>query len=580
MKYCRAMMIVAILILAGMLAALAANALWLLLTLGVVLLLAGAGKRVRTLTAFGTARWAGIDDLDRAGMLSGKPGLIIGRVAIPRPRFLASLRALFDRRVPSAVACERFVYSMRKLQPARPETALVTLNKATHISVFSPTGGGKGVSCVIPFLLNCPESMLVIDFKGENYQITARHRREKFGHRTVVLDPFNVVTKTPDTFNPLDTIDPGSPFLIDECRALANAIVVRTGDEKDPYWNDSAELWITAMLVAVALYGKDDNRSLQTVRTLLTDPRKREMVIQVMCQDDKLEGMVARLGNQLTNYKDKELGSVLSTANRFLNFLDTIAVAASTKASSFDLSELRNGKLTVYLVLPPKQIEPQAGLLRLWVGSALRAVVDGGLQEKNRVHYVLDEAASLGRMDCLDHALDKYRGYGVRLIFIYQSLGQLGKCWGKEGGDQTFLSNVSSVFFAVNDQQTAEYVSARLGESTIIVDSGGTNDGGSRQANSPEPSTSHTESWGSSSNWSQQARKLLKPEEVVALPARTAICFTPGVPPVRTTLTRYYEEQGPGNGRPNHLLRTAEVWMTAILMLVLAGVVGIAMAGM
>jgi type IV secretion system protein VirD4 len=47
----------------------------------------------------------------------------------------------------------------------------------------------------------------------------------------------------------------------------------------------------------------------------------------------------------------------------------------------------------------------------------------GGLQERNRVHFVLDEASSLGQMEQLDDAVDKYRGYGVRLMFFYQSLG-------------------------------------------------------------------------------------------------------------------------------------------------------------
>ena len=74
----------------------------------------------------------------------------------------------------------------------------------------------------------------------------------------------------------------------------------------------------------------------------------------------------------------------------------------------------------------------QLALLRLWISSLLRAVVKGGLQEKTKVHFVLDEAASLGHMDALDDAVDKFRGYGVRLQFYFQSLGQLAKL-GKEG---------------------------------------------------------------------------------------------------------------------------------------------------
>ena len=68
----------------------------------------------------------------------------------------------------------------------------------------------------------------------------------------------------------------------------------------------------------------------------------------------------------------------------------------------------------------------------------------------SNVTFVLDEAASLGRMDALDDAVDKFRGFGVRLQFYYQSVSQLRKCF-PDGQEQTLLSNVSQVFFGVND---------------------------------------------------------------------------------------------------------------------------------
>ena len=573
MKLCRAILRLAVLIFVSDIGLACIKTAWGAVLAIIALFALAAKKRQENLDAFGTARWASVDDLERAKMLRPGSGLILGRVVRSRPGFLQSLRELFRKHVPAAIACEQFVFSMRKLQPKKPDTALVRLNNAVHIAVIAPTGAGKGVSCVIPHLLSCPDSCVVVDFKGENAMKTAEHRAKQFGHKIVILDPFNVVTKTPDTFNLMDTIDAESPFMIDECRALANAMVIRTGEEKDPFWNDSGELWITAMLVAASLYGKDGHRSLQTVRTLLTVPSAREGIIQHMCVETKHEGMVARLGNQLTNYKDKELGSVLSTANRFMNFLDTVAVASNTKASSFKLSDLGNGKTTVYMVLPPKQISTQAGLLRLWVGAMLRAVVDGGLQEQTKVHFILDEAASLGRMDCLDDAVDKYRGYGVRLQFFYQSMGQLRKCWG-EGGDQTLLSNTTQVYFGVNDPQTAEYVSNRLGEATIVVDSGGTNTGWNKQTGD-DGKSSYSSSGGGSRSWAQQARKLLKPEEVVGLDKDIAITFAPGIPPLWTKLINYRNEPPPQTrwwepkrANPWKLaMRKAEQYLTAVLLL-------------
>ena len=577
MRLCRAILILAVLTLAFAFVELASKMPWAAGLLGLVALSLSARKKYTQYTAHGTARWADATDLEQAGMLSGKPGLILGRVYVPRPEFLKSLKKLFDRKVPALLACELFVRSMRKLEPQH-NTALVKLSGAVHTMVVAPTSRGKGVSCVIPFLLSCPESVVVVDPKGENYELT-HERRRALGHRMVRIDPFEMQGKGADTFNPLDAIAPDSPHLIDDCKGLANAIVVRTGEEKDPHWADSAELFITSILIAVALYGEKGERSLQTVRTLLTNPAKLAAVINLLCESKEFEGIVSRYGHQLTNFKEKELASVLTTTSRFMSFLDTPAVVECTKSSSFDPAGLNEGKMSIYLVLPPAHLRTQSSLMRLWIGSLLKTVVRGGLQERNKVHFVLDEAASLGRMDALDDAVDKLRGYGVRLQFYYQSMGQLKRCWG-EGGDQTILSNTSQILFAVHDPQTAEYVSNRLGEATIVVDSGGTSGGGSLQTNSQDSNTSRGTSWNTNSNWAFQARKLLKPEEVTALSPRTAITFTPGVPPLMTTLTRYYEESGQGKSRWKRLRWIGEVWLASLLLLVLAAAAAVMMTQM
>src|SRR5262249_14247994 len=202
--------------------------------------------------------------------------------------------------VPSKEACEHFLASIRIGRRAKLQPALVRLPKAVHTAVFAPTGVGKGVSSVIPFLLATDESAVVVDFKGENFQLTAEHRRKAFGHQIVVLDPFKLVSRAPQTFNALDFINKDSPTAIDECRDLAEALVIRTGQEKDPHWVDSAEAWIAALIALVVHYGEPNDRSLQTVRTLLSSPDKLEMAIKLMCASDAWDGMLARMGNQLT----------------------------------------------------------------------------------------------------------------------------------------------------------------------------------------------------------------------------------------------------------------------------------------
>ena len=125
------------------------------------------------------------------------------------------------------------------------------------------------------------------------------------------------------------------------------------------------------------------------------------------------------------------------------------------------------------------------------------------------VNFILDEAASLGRMECIDDAIDKYRGFGVRLNLYYQSPAQLKKCF-PDGQDQTVLANSTQVFFAINDE-SADYVSRRLGEETIVVESGGSGTSYTESLSGPSSSSRSTST---SRNWNEMGRKLLKPEEI------------------------------------------------------------------
>ena len=185
------------------------------------------------------------------------------------------------------------------------------------------------------------------------------------------------------------------------------------------------------------------------------------------------------------------------------------------------------------------------------------------------VQFVVDEAASLGDFKPIADMIAIGRGYGIRLVLSYQSLGQLKLCF-PEGQDQTLLGNVTQIYFAVNDTATAEEVSRRLGEHTIIVASGGTSSGSSYQyTQGAQSSSSRGSSGNSSSNWQQVARKLLKPEEIMALPPRTALAFAPNVPPVCSTLLRWYEEPWLGR-KSGWLVRSMAACLTLVASLAFA----------
>ena len=74
-----------------------------------------------------------------------------------------------------------------------------------HHLVISGSRGGKGVSCVLPAILDHEGPVAVLDIKGELFSTTRRYR-QSLGRKVVVLNPFNFVEKNKVHWNPLQYI--------------------------------------------------------------------------------------------------------------------------------------------------------------------------------------------------------------------------------------------------------------------------------------------------------------------------------------------------------------------------------------
>lgn len=61
-----------------------------------------------------------------------------------------------------------------------------------HHMVVAGTRGGKGISAVIPAILDHQGPAVVLDIKGENFAVTRRYR-EELGRKVAVLNPFGLI---------------------------------------------------------------------------------------------------------------------------------------------------------------------------------------------------------------------------------------------------------------------------------------------------------------------------------------------------------------------------------------------------
>ena len=141
--------------------------------------------------------------------------------------------------------------------------------------------------------------------------------------------------------------------------------------------------------------------------------------------------------------------------------------ATISKKTASIFGKLKERLTTVYVILPAERMRTHSVWLRLVIVSALRALYRaGGL----RTLLLIDEMPALGHLAPLEDAFGLVRGYKVQIAGICQDLNQL-KALYKERWE-SFLANAGVVQgFTPNDLTTADWMSRRAGQATILAPS-------------------------------------------------------------------------------------------------------------
>ena len=239
-----------------------------------------------------------------------------------------------------------------------PEAAIADAGEG-HMMTIAPTGAGKGRSAIIPTLLSYDGPVIVIDPKGENYQVTARRRRE-MGQKVFLLDPFGVTGDDGHCFNPLDTFDPRAPDAFDEAIALAELIAPgRT--LHDPFWDDSARSLITVLLMHVASARPPVLRNLSEVAYLLNQNYEDIGFTFKEMTKSKLP-RVQHLAAGWTATEPKVMASILSMAKTATSLFNSDCFGSMSGRTDIPLDGIvRGDPISIYLVLPPEKLDSHVG---------------------------------------------------------------------------------------------------------------------------------------------------------------------------------------------------------------------------
>ena len=398
--------------------------------------------------------------------------------------------------------------------------------------VTGGTRSGKGRGHVTPTLLLWSESVLVHDPKRELWRETAGWR-SGFSH-ALYFDPRDPASAR---WNPLAEIQPG-PGELAQVQRLVSILADPGGVRDDEaIWDKAASEILEAVILHVLYTAEDSDKTLLKARELLAD------------LDDTAEVMVKALHRRGPNGEpethpfiktavrgyaamhDRFRTSVQGTARSYLKWLAGDDVERALSASDFNLGDLMcaEAPVSLYIQVAPADAAALRPLVRLLFYAAAQALtVDeardaAGRPKRRRLLMLMDEFPLLGRVSFFEKSLRLLSGYGVKVMFVAQSLNDIIETY---GANNTILDNCAIyTAFSALDPLTQDKVSKLTG--TI---------GETRESRSAPAGLAAGRSTVSRS---QIDRPLLEPGEVRALPDDLQLIFAAGQRPLRTRKLQY-----------------------------------------
>lgn len=415
-----------------------------------------------------------------------------------------------------------------------------------HVLAIAPTRSGKGVGLVIPTLLTWPGSVVIHDMKGELWELTAGCRSES----GIVLRFDPAAEKGSCTFNPLEEVRIDSLHAVADVQNLANIIVDPDGKGLIDHWKKTSHAFLTGLILHLLL--RDGKASLWDVAYELSNPKRpidalyKEMV-ECWDPDDKVRQVIAAAGQDMINRPEQERGSVLSTAMSYLNLYRDPIIAENTRTSSFRIQDLMRNDwpVSLYLVVDPDNLDRLKPLMRLMLNQIIRVSTrekmnKGKASYKHRLLLMLDEFPAFGKLDVFQGALAWLAGYGIKAYLITQDITQLKDAYGP---NESISSNCHvQIAYAPNNTETAEWLSKKLGQSTVVEEE--ISNSGKRMELALNKVTKTFRAF---------ARPLMTPGEVSSMKGMSEDCngnkvpgqmlvFVAGHPPIKGTQILYFQD--------------------------------------
>jgi len=398
--------------------------------------------------------------------------------------------------------------------------------------VTGGTRSGKGRGHVVPSLLSWTESAMIHDPKGELWVATSGWRAT-FSHAL----RFNPRQPNSARWNPLAEIRPGAGELAQVQRLVA--ILSDPGGVRDDeaIWDKSASEILEAVILHVLHAAEDEHKTLLKVRELLADlDEAAEVMLRTRHRtgpngEPETHPFIRTAVKGYAAMHDRFRTSVQGTARSYLKWLAGEDIERTLAASDFAVGDLMcaEAPVSLYVQVAPADAVALKPLVRLLFYAAAQSLTAhertdaGGRAKRHKLLMAMDEFPLLGRVEFFEKSLRLMSGYGLKTMFVAQSLNDIVETYGP---NNTLLDNCFVyTAFAALDPLTQDKVSRLTGTISEMR----TSRSGPAGLGAGRSSVSRSE----------MERPLLEPGEVRALADDEQLVFVAGHKPLRARKLQY-----------------------------------------
>ncbi|MFR6066058.1 MAG: VirD4-like conjugal transfer protein, CD1115 family [Eubacterium sp.] len=344
--------------------------------------------------------------------------------------------------------------------------------------IIGPSGSGKTRGYVKPNILQCNESMIIADTKG-NLIKDLKKPLEKAGYKVIDMNFKNLAHSY--GYNPFDYIrydKESGRYNEQDILTIASAIVPKPASKNDPFWELAAKMYFTSAVAYTMECLPEDEHNLDSAITLslqMGSGNYAKLIEELECVNP--DSLAARTYNLFkSTYKsEKTEASILAILGEKFNGLILSELLKMYKSENrIDFSSLGREKTAVFLSISDTD-RSKDRIISLFYTQALQALCNSADFDYEDcrlpvpVRFILDDFATNAYIPDFDKIISVIRSREIYVSIILQSITQLDALYGASNA-KTIINNCDNcLYLGGQDIDTANYMSFKANKSITTI---------------------------------------------------------------------------------------------------------------